>query len=74
MQIINKQSIIRDRREYYPSHTEDYSPGDSFLVALRNWSGRTMVFSTMLFIPHQSKEHIPNMTGLYPFKVSEEID
>ena len=29
VQIINKQSIIRDRREFHLSQSEEYSPGDT---------------------------------------------
>ena len=29
MQIINKQSIIRDRREFHLSQRQEYSPGDN---------------------------------------------
>ena len=37
VQIINNQSLIRNRRKFYLSQTKDGSPGGSLLVVLRNW-------------------------------------
>lgn len=46
---VNNKESIKNRRGFYLSETEDYSPGDDLSVVLRNCSGGSLVFSTVLY-------------------------